>query len=91
MRDSPTWAAALVRHDYRSERRQHVRRMPFASARIWDSQSIAIGIDNNGIVGPDRAGPRNQRRSPMVLNTAFYPALMWNCPVPDRSRRNSVR
>jgi cytochrome c peroxidase len=43
-----------------------------------DTQSIAIGIDNNGIVGPDRAGPRNQRRSPMVLNTAFYPALMWN-------------
>jgi cytochrome c peroxidase len=43
-----------------------------------DSQSIAIGIDNNGIVGPDRAGPRNQRRTPMVINTAFYPNLMWN-------------
>jgi cytochrome c peroxidase len=43
-----------------------------------DSQSIAIGIDNNGIVGPGRTGPRNQRRSPMVLNGAFYPALMWN-------------
>lgn len=43
-----------------------------------DSQSIAIGIDNNGIVGPRRTGPRNQRRSPMVLNAAFYPALMWN-------------
>jgi len=43
-----------------------------------DTQSIAIGIDNNGIVGPDRTGPRNQRRSPMVLNTAFYPTLMWN-------------
>jgi cytochrome c peroxidase len=43
-----------------------------------DSQPIAIGIDNNGIVGPDRAGPRNQRRSPMVINTAFYPTLMWN-------------
>jgi cytochrome c peroxidase len=43
-----------------------------------DTQSIAIGIDNNGIVGPDRAGPRNQRRAPMVLNTAFYPRLMWN-------------
>ena len=24
-----------------------------------DSQSIAIGIENNGIVGPDRRGPRN--------------------------------
>jgi len=43
-----------------------------------DTQSIAIGIDNNGIVGPDRAGPRNQRRTPMVINTAFFPKLMWN-------------
>jgi cytochrome c peroxidase len=43
-----------------------------------DSQPIAIGIDNNGIVGPDRAGPRNMRRAPMVINTAFFPALMWN-------------
>jgi cytochrome c peroxidase len=43
-----------------------------------DTQSIAIGIDNNGIVGPDRAGPRNQRRTPMVVNTAFFPTLMWN-------------
>jgi len=43
-----------------------------------DTQSIAIGIDNNGVVGPDRTGPRNQRRSPMVLNAAFYPTLMWN-------------
>src|SRR5204863_9100076 len=43
-----------------------------------DTQSIAIGINNNGIVGPDRRGPRNQRRSPMVVNTAFYPNLMWN-------------
>ena len=43
-----------------------------------DTQSIAIGIENNGIVGADRRGPRNQRRSPMVLNTAFYPTLMWN-------------
>lgn len=43
-----------------------------------DTQSIAIGIDNNGIVGPHRTGPRNMRRSPMVVNTAFFPALMWN-------------
>src|SRR5206468_6943401 len=43
-----------------------------------DTQSIAIGIDNNGIVGPDRHGPRNQRRTPMAINTAFYPNLMWN-------------
>ena len=43
-----------------------------------DSQPIAIGIDNNGIVGPDRRGPRNMRRAPMVINTAFFPSLMWN-------------
>ena len=43
-----------------------------------DTQSIAIGVDNNGIVGPDRRGPRNQRRTPMAINTAFYPNLMWN-------------
>lgn len=50
-----------------------------------DSQSIAIGIDNNGVVGPGRRGPRNQRRSPMVLNTAFYPTLMWNSRFRARS------
>jgi cytochrome c peroxidase len=38
---------------------------------------MAIGVDNNGIVGRDRAGPRNQRRSPFVVNTEFYPSLMW--------------
>ncbi|RPI56899.1 MAG: hypothetical protein EHM55_03710, partial [Acidobacteria bacterium] len=43
-----------------------------------DTQSIAIGIDSNGVVGPNRMGPRNQRRSPLVINTAFYPKLMWN-------------
>ena len=43
-----------------------------------DTQSIAIGIDNNNKVGPGRLGPRNQRRTPMVLNTAFFPKLMWN-------------
>jgi cytochrome c peroxidase len=43
-----------------------------------DTQSIAIGIWNNGVVGPGRSGPRNERRAPMVLNTAFFPALMWN-------------
>ena len=45
---------------------------------LGDTQSIAIGIQNNGIVGPDRTGPRNQRRTPTAANTAFYPALMWN-------------
>lgn len=48
------------------------------TAGFGDTQSIAIGIDNNGVVGPDRQGPRNMRRSPMVINSAFYPALMWN-------------
>jgi cytochrome c peroxidase len=43
-----------------------------------DTQPIAIGVDNNGIVGAGRTGPRNQRRSPMAINTAFYPTLMWN-------------
>ena len=43
-----------------------------------DTQSIAIGIDNNGIVGPRRAGPRNMRRAPMAANTAFFANLMWN-------------
>src|SRR6266581_5047117 len=43
-----------------------------------DTQSIAIGIENNGIVGPDRKGPRNMRRTPMAANTAFFPNLMWN-------------
>jgi cytochrome c peroxidase len=43
-----------------------------------DTQSIAIGIKNNGIVGPRRKGPRNQRRAPLILNNAFFPNLMWN-------------
>jgi len=48
------------------------------SAGFGDTQSIAIGVQSNRIVGSGRAGPRNQRRTPMVVNTAFYPALMWN-------------
>ena len=47
-------------------------------AAMGDSQSIAIGVQSNRIVGPGREGPRNQRRTPTVVNTAFYPALMWN-------------
>ena len=50
-----------------------------------DTQPIAIGIDNNRIVGPDRAGPRNQRRTPMMINTALYPTLMWNSRFRARS------
>ncbi|MGH7460390.1 MAG: cytochrome-c peroxidase [Longimicrobiales bacterium] len=51
-----------------------------------DTQPIAIGIDNNNKVGPGRSGPRNQRRSPMVINTAFYPTLMWNSRFHAASR-----
>ena len=49
-----------------------------ATAGFGDTQSIAIGVENNFIVGPDRHGPRNQRRTPMAANTAFFPTLMWN-------------
>ena len=49
-----------------------------ATAGFGDTQSIAIGVDNNFVVGPDRAGPRNQRRTPSAANAAFFPALMWN-------------
>jgi len=48
------------------------------STGLGDTQSIAIGVQNNLVVGPHRAGPRNQRRTPSVVNTAFYPNLMWN-------------
>jgi cytochrome c peroxidase len=50
-----------------------------------DSQPMAIGVQNNNLVGPHRAGPRNQRRSPLVVNTAIYPALMWNGRFSSRS------
>jgi cytochrome c peroxidase len=43
-----------------------------------DTQPIAIGIDNNFIVGSNRTGPRNQRKTPLAANTALYPTLMWN-------------
>src|SRR3989454_415348 len=49
-----------------------------ATAGFGDTQSIAIGVENNFIVGPDRHGPRNQRRTPMAANTALFPTLMWN-------------
>jgi cytochrome c peroxidase len=49
-----------------------------AAVGFGDTQSIAIGTDNNGIVGPNRAGPRNQRRAPMAANTGLYPRMMLN-------------
>jgi cytochrome c peroxidase len=48
------------------------------AAGFGDTQSIAIGTDNNGKVGPDRRGPRNQRRAPMTSNVALYPRMMLN-------------
>jgi cytochrome c peroxidase len=48
------------------------------TAGFGDTQSIAIGIQNNNRVGPNRSGPRNQRRTPTVVNTAFFPNLMWD-------------
>jgi cytochrome c peroxidase len=48
------------------------------SAGFGDTQSIAVGIQSNRIVGVQREGPHNQRRAPKALNIAFYPALMWN-------------
>jgi cytochrome c peroxidase len=47
-------------------------------AGFGDTQSIAIGIQNDNFVGPHRFGPRNQRRTPMLVNDAFFPKLMWN-------------
>lgn len=43
-----------------------------------DSQPISIGVGNNGVVGPGREGPYNQRRAPTLINAAFYPRLMWD-------------
>ena len=48
------------------------------SRAFGDTQSIAIGIQNNNVVGPGRRGPRNQRRTPFAANTPFYPNMMWN-------------
>ena len=48
------------------------------AAGMGDTQSIATGVQSNRIVGSSRSGPRNQRRSPAVVNTAFFPKLMWN-------------
>lgn len=56
------------------------------TAGFGDTQSIAIGIENNGIVGPSRLGPRNMRRSPTVTNSAFFPHLMWNSRFRSLSR-----
>jgi cytochrome c peroxidase len=43
---------------------------------MGDTQSIAIGIQNNNLVGPHRRGPRNQRRTPSATGRQF-PRLMY--------------
>jgi cytochrome c peroxidase len=43
-----------------------------------DSQSIAIGIQSNLIVGHERQGPRNQRRAPKLVNSGFLATMFWN-------------
>jgi cytochrome c peroxidase len=49
------------------------------SAGFGDTQSIAIGVGaQSDLVGPHRKGPRNQRRAPTLLNSAFFPVLTWN-------------
>jgi cytochrome c peroxidase len=48
-------------------------------AGFADSQPIAIGVQSPElVVGPSRTGPRNQRRSPTIINAIFYPAMMWD-------------
>ena len=70
--------AALVRPDHRAQRRQHVRRLPLADQRLRRHAADRHRHRQQRIVGPGRRGPRNQRRTPMAINTAFYPTLMWN-------------
>jgi cytochrome c peroxidase len=48
------------------------------NASFNGARSIAIGVGNNGVVGPGRSGPHNLRRAPTVINAAFYPNLMWD-------------
>lgn len=43
-----------------------------------DPQSMAYGVNNNRIVGPNRDGTRNERRSPTLTNVGFYSKLMVN-------------
>ena len=53
---------------------------------MGDTQPIAIGVQNNNLVGPHRAGPRNQRRAPTVINAALYPNMMWNSRLASVAR-----
>ena len=59
-----------------------------------DSQSIAIGVENNNIVGPERTGPRNprphRRKGSQVTMTN---GSLWQkaCPFGRREQRSGYR
>jgi hypothetical protein len=65
--------------------------MSLADERLRRFAVDAIGIDNNLVVGPHRTGPRNQRRTPLAVNTALYPTLMWNSRFAALSVRQHCR
>jgi hypothetical protein len=44
-----------------------------------DSQPMAIGVDNNGIVGPNRKGPRTQRRAPCRRDGSYARPQALRC------------
>lgn len=50
-----------------------------------DPGSVAYGVDNNRIVGPNRDGTRNERKAPILTNVAFFPTLMLNGRFEARS------
>ncbi len=50
-----------------------------------DPGSIAYGVDNNRIVGPNRDGTRNERKAPLLTNVGFFPTLMLNGRFEARS------
>ena len=45
-----------------------------------DPQSVAYGVANDGIVGPNRDDTRNERKTPISTDTAFLSKLMLNGP-----------
>ena len=59
------------------------------SFSFGDSQSMAIGVQNSGFVGPLRTGARNMRKSPPVTNSGFFPRLMLNGRFEARSGRRN--
>ena len=71
--------AAVVRQGSFAAPGQHVRRMPFADRTALATRSrLPSASTTTASSVRTGTGPRNQRRSPLVVNTAFYPKLMWN-------------